>query len=109
MRIGVDPDGTKIEAAILDQHGRIALSRRIATPARDHGGTIAEMVASFGGRCASGPGFPGSVSPAAGLIRNANSIWLDGRGHSPPAWPGPSCHCRKTGRLEALLARPGLP
>jgi fructokinase len=86
MRIGVDLGGTKIEAAALDRHGNIEISQRISTPARDYDATIdavrrlvAEIEAGLGRRCTVGVGIPGSLSPATGLVRNANSTWLNGR------------------------------
>ncbi len=86
MRIGVDLGGTKIEAAALNPHGKIELKRRITTPTGDYAGTIeavrrlvAEIEASLGQRCTVGVGIPGTLSPATGLVRNANSTWLIGR------------------------------
>ncbi|HXY99566.1 MAG TPA: ROK family protein [Stellaceae bacterium] len=86
MRIGVDLGGTKIEAAALDRQGGLAISRRLATPAGDYAGTVeavrqlvAEIEAVLGRRCTVGIGIPGSLSPATGLVRNANSTWLIGR------------------------------
>ena len=86
MRIGVDLGGTKIEAAALDRQGRIVLSRRAATPTGDYPGTIeairrlvVELEAALGRQCRVGIGMPGSLSPASGLVRNANSTCLIGR------------------------------
>jgi fructokinase len=97
MRIGIDLGGTKIEAAALEG-GRIVLRRRVATP-RNYEGTIeaiaslvADVEAELGRRGAVGIGIPGAVSPATGLIKNANSVWLNG---APLA-----------GDLEKALGRP---
>ena len=86
MRIGIDLGGTKIEAAALDAEGRVVLARRAPTPAGDYGATIAEverLVAgietALGRRCTVGVGMPGALSPATGLVKNANSTWLNGR------------------------------
>jgi fructokinase len=86
MRIGVDIGGTKIEAGAVDAEGRIVHGRRILTPAGDYAGTIAALVqlvteieAELGRRCPVGIGMPGALSPASGLIKNANSVWLNGR------------------------------
>jgi fructokinase len=86
MRIGVDIGGTKIEAAALDADGAIRLRRRIATPAGDYDGTIAaigQVIAAIEadlGRAESiGLGIPGALSPATGLVKNANSTCLIGR------------------------------
>jgi fructokinase len=86
MRIGVDLGGTKIEAVALDDEGTIALRRRIATPGGDYDATIsaiAGLVEGFesqiGRRATVGVGMPGAISPATGLVKNANSVWLNGR------------------------------
>ncbi len=83
MRMGVDLGGTKIEVAVLDAAGEVALRRRMPTP-RSYDGVlaaIAEMVAAAEaecGPCSIGIGIPGSLSPATGLVRGANSTWLNG-------------------------------
>ncbi len=86
MRIGIDLGGTKIAAAALDRHGTVEVEMRATTPAGDYAGTIdavrrlvAEIEAGLGRRCTVGIGIPGSLSPTTGLIRNANSTWLNGR------------------------------
>ena len=86
MRIGIDLGGTKIAAAALDRHGTVEVEMRATTPAGDYAGTIdavrrlvAEIEAGLGRRCMVGIGIPGSLSPTTGLIRNANSTWLNGR------------------------------
>jgi fructokinase len=86
MRIGIDLGGTKIEAIAIDGDGAvIAPARRIATP-RDYRGTIAairdlvdRIDAEVGGICRVGVGIPGAVSTRSGTIKNANSVWLNGR------------------------------
>ena len=83
MRIGIDLGGTKIEVVVLDATGEQRLRRRVATP-RDYGATldaIAGLVAGAEaecGECTVGIGIPGSLSPATGLVRGANSTWLNG-------------------------------
>ena len=86
MRIGVDIGGTKIEAAALDNAGAVLLRHRMATPAGDYDRTVAavrDLVAAIEaalGRAESvGLGIPGMLSPATGLIKNANSTCLIGR------------------------------
>lgn len=85
-RIGVDFGGTKIEAAVLDDQGQIIARRRRPNPGAYVPAltTVAELVAEAedltGTRFARvGVGMPGSISPATGVIRNANSTWLNGR------------------------------
>ncbi len=86
LRIGVDLGGTKIEALALDGAGREAWRRRVATPRDDYDATldaVAALVhaaeAELGARGSVGVGMPGAVSPATGLVKNANSTWLNGR------------------------------
>jgi fructokinase len=86
MRIGVDLGGTKIEAVALDDRGELRARRRVPTPRDDYEGTlgaIAGLVAALeqetGARGTVGVGMPGAISPATGLVKNANSTWLIGR------------------------------
>jgi len=86
LRIGVDIGGTKIEAAALDAGGRIVARRRTATPAGDYAATIAavrglvsELETALGETGTVGIGMPGAISPATGLIKNANSTCLNGK------------------------------
>lgn len=86
MLIGFDIGGTKIEGAVLSAGGETLARERVATPRGDYEAglaVIAGLVAGFENRFgrADGLGFgvPGSLSPATGLIRNANSTWLNGR------------------------------
>ncbi|MGH7057254.1 MAG: ROK family protein, partial [Acetobacteraceae bacterium] len=83
-RIGVDLGGTKIEIAALDPEGRIALRRRVATPPSypERLATIARLVKEaedeLGTSASVGIGIPGVISPATGLVKNANSVALNG-------------------------------
>lgn len=83
MRLGIDLGGTKIEGIALASDGRIANRLRIATPQGDYAATI-EAVDKLcrqldpSGALAVGVGTPGAVSPASGLLRNANSVCLNG-------------------------------
>ena len=86
MRIGIDLGGTKIEIVALSEDGATRFSRRMATPRGDYDATIGAMVGlveaaerSVGERCTVGVGIPGALSPATGLVKNANSTWLNGR------------------------------
>jgi fructokinase len=85
MRIGVDLGGTKIEVAALDRAGTVMARRRVATPAHDYPATIAtirDLVGAVEGElgltCTIGIAMPGALSPATGLIKNANSTCLIG-------------------------------
>ena len=86
IRIGIDLGGTKIEAVALDAQGNELLRERVASPQHDYPGTITaicDLVASVEqktGQCATvGMGMPGAISPATGLVKNANSTWLIGQ------------------------------
>ena len=86
MRIGIDVGGTKIEAAALDGRGALHGRRRIPSPRGDYGATLDAIVglvraleAELGGPAPVGLGIPGTLSPATGLVKNANSTWLIGR------------------------------
>ena len=86
MRIGVDLGGTKIEVAVLDADANMAFRRRGDTPQSDYRATIetisalvGQAEAAAGAQCSIGICIPGTVSPATGLIKNANSVWLNGK------------------------------
>ena len=86
MRLGVDFGGTKIEAAALDSQGEILARQRVPNPGNYDGAIKAlvdliERIETEAGAKAKvvGVGIPGSLSPATGMMRNANSVWLNGR------------------------------
>ena len=92
FRIGIDLGGSKIEGAAIDAFGMVRLRRRIPTPAGDYRATIAAIVSVVadierqigieqpaGTPASVGIGMPGAISPATGLVKNANSTWLNGR------------------------------
>jgi fructokinase len=83
-RIGIDVGGTKIEIAALGDDGAVRLRRRVPTPGGYDAtiGAVAELVAAadaeLGGAATVGVGIPGVISPATGLVKNANSGVLNG-------------------------------
>ncbi len=86
MRIGIDLGGTKIEALAIDNHGVELARYRIDTPRDDYEATIGAMVGlvhrleeKVGSIGTVGAGIPGSISRITGLVKNANSTWLNGR------------------------------
>ena len=85
IRIGVDFGGTKIEAAALDAQGHFLARVRAPNPGGNNSvfatvRDLVEQVEALVGPCDRiGMGTPGSVSPRTGVIRNANSTWLNGR------------------------------
>lgn len=98
MRIGIDLGGTKIEAAAFADDGRELARRRVPTPGNDYHGilqAIASLVTGIesqtGVTGSVGVGTPGALSPASGLIKNANSTCLIGH--------------RLDADLERMLAR----
>jgi fructokinase len=85
MRIGIDLGGTKIETIMIAPDGTERFRRRIDTPRGSYEGTVAAIVeqvaaaeAAVGTRATVGVGMPGIISPATGLVKNANSTWLIG-------------------------------
>ena len=85
MRIGVDVGGTKIEAVALAADGAELARRRLPTP-REYDATLAAVAGlveglegDAGARGTVGVGIPGTVVAATGLVKNANSTWLNGR------------------------------
>ena len=86
MRIGIDLGGTKIEAIALGDDASVLARRRVPTPRDDYQKTLGAIVTLIReverevGRVGTvGVGVPGAISPASGLVKNANSTWLNGR------------------------------
>jgi fructokinase len=86
MKLGVDLGGTKIEIIALDEQGVERLRRRVATPQGDYSATlhaIADLVhaaeAELGQRGSVGIGTPGTLSKATGLLKNSNSVHINGK------------------------------
>jgi fructokinase len=83
-RTGIDLGGTKIEIVVLAPDGTEALRHRVPTPHgyQDTVTAIASLVreseARLGVAATVGIGIPGVISPATGLVKNANSIALNG-------------------------------
>jgi fructokinase len=85
MQIGIDLGGTKTEAIALASDSVVAARRRVPTP-REYDGTLDAIVRLVGelesetGRSGTvGVGIPGVVTRGTGLVKNANSTWLNGR------------------------------
>src|SRR5260221_5679619 len=86
MRIGVGPGGTKSEGGALGGGGRGLAPHRVATPANDYAAILAAVrdlvtgiEAATGRRGTVGVGMPGALSPATGLVKNANSHCIKNR------------------------------
>ena len=85
-RIGIDLGGTKIEGIVLGESGEVQARERVAAPRQDYEasltaleGLVRRLDGEAGGADSIGIGMPGSISPATGLVQNANSTWLNGR------------------------------
>jgi fructokinase len=86
MRLGIDLGGTKIELIALDAAGRERWRQRVATPQGDYAATlealaalVAEAEVALGPATSLGIGTPGAISPASGVMKNSNSVCLNGR------------------------------
>lgn len=85
MKIGIDLGGTKTEAILIDDFGKELFRKRIETE-KNYQGTllgiktlIDEIENNFGKVKSIGIGMPGIVSNDTSLVKNANSIWLNGK------------------------------
>jgi fructokinase len=84
-RIGIDFGGTKIEIIVLDPDGAPALRRRVPNPGsyepalRAVAGLVHAAEAEMSLRASVGVGIPGAISPATGVVKNANSVWMNGK------------------------------
>ena len=86
MRIGIDWGGTKLEIIAIDDDGEVLVRERTPTPRDDYQACI-EAVCNLvlqteektGQNGTVGIGIPGTISPATGLVKNANSIWMNGK------------------------------
>ena len=100
LRLGVDLGGTKTEGIVMDAAGTILARERRPTPQQRGYPAILQTIhdliggleTKVGEHCHVGIGTPGALSPRTGLLKNSNTVALNGR----PL---------KTD-LEELLARP---
>lgn len=84
--IGIDVGGTKIEAVLLDGGGQTLWRQRVPSPSSDYDamlGAIADLAGAarrepLGQDATIGLGTPGSLT-REGLIKNANTVCLNGR------------------------------
>lgn len=93
INVGLDLGGTKIEAIVLDHNGHEVLRSRVSTPGKyqDCLSTIRALVNDVVTKARSehsqlvssdftlGVGAPGTISPSTGVMRNANTTWLNGK------------------------------
>ncbi len=85
MKIGIDLGGTKTEGILIDNSGKELSRNRIKTE-KNYEGTIQGIISivknfenDFGNSQSVGIGMPGAVSKDSALVKNANSIWLNGK------------------------------
>ena len=86
LRLGIDLGGTKIEGIVLDADGVERCRERIPTPQDDYAATldavvglVASLESGVDQTCPVGIAMPGSVSRATGLVKNSNSVCLNGQ------------------------------
>jgi len=90
-QIGIDLGGTKIEGVVLSGENRILVRKRIPTPLDNSGEKaylaliaaistlIEQLEIDAGTRCRVGIGTPGTQSSLTGLMKNSNTVCLNGR------------------------------
>ena len=85
MKVGIDLGGTKTEGILIDDSGKELARNRIKTE-KNYDGTISGIISivkkfenDFGDSKSVGIGMPGAVSSESALVKNANSIWLNGK------------------------------
>src|ERR1700743_1527998 len=85
MRLGIDLGGTKTEIIALGDAGRELLRRRVPTPKESYDDVIRTMrdlvvraESELNAKGTVGVAIPGTISPATGLVKNANATRLIG-------------------------------
>ena len=85
MKIGIDLGGTKTEGILIDDLGKELSRTRIKTE-KNYDGTVKGIISivkkfenDFGYIKSIGIGMPGAISTDSALVKNANSIWLNGK------------------------------
>src|SRR5260221_14481410 len=86
VRVGGDLGGTKIEFLAMGSQGRELHRRRASTARFDYDATVRavsagveEIEKELGCKATVGVGIPGTISRLTGLVKNANSTWLNGK------------------------------
>ncbi len=86
IKIGIDLGGTKIEGIALSDTGKELFRQRISTPQGDYQATL-QSIADLINQIETGTGeqgsvgicTPGALSPTTGLLRNSNSVCMNGK------------------------------
>lgn len=88
FRIGIDLGGTKIEGIVLNENGAEGFRKRIDTEQQQGYGHILSRIKSLHGELAGsirgaahtiGIGTPGAISRRTGLLKNSNTVCLNGQ------------------------------
>lgn len=87
FRIGIDLGGTKTEGILIDQKGSVLANLRRPTPADDGYDAILNTIdllvkdleKDLSGQSSIGIGTPGALSPLTGILKNSNTICLNGK------------------------------
>ncbi len=86
IKVGIDLGGTKIEGIALSEAGDELFRHRIPTPQGDYKGTLQSIVdlvnkieVNTNEEASVGICSPGSLSPVTGLMRNSNSVCMNGQ------------------------------
>jgi fructokinase len=88
LRLGIDLGGTKIEGIVLDENGKECFRERIATEQekgyeqilRNIKKNYDTMVTHIGGKDHTfGIGTPGALSVRTGLLKNSNTVCMNGK------------------------------
>jgi fructokinase len=87
-RLGIDLGGTKIEGIALDERGYECFRKRIATEQKQGYEAILDRIDALYGELVAridgaphtlGIGTPGALSPRTGLLKNSNTVCMNGR------------------------------
>jgi fructokinase len=113
MRIGIDLGGTKIEALALGADGQELGRIRVPSPRDVYAETLNTVVrlvqtleTKHGQQGSVGVAIPGTIVRPSGLVKNANSTWLNGSPWSAISPPLSAERCAaKTTRTASLSLR----
>lgn len=86
-RMGIDLGGTKVEAVVLDSVGDVIVRERRPTPVSNGYDAIIRAIAALVGdietkinhKCHVGIGTPGAIIPESGLLKNSNTVCMNGQ------------------------------
>jgi fructokinase len=86
LRFGIDLGGTKTEGVVLDAEGHARFRERVATDSSSYDAVLAGVQALYRRMAAAagdaphtlGIGTPGAVSARTGLLKNSNTVCLNG-------------------------------